>query len=651
MFTKTSSEFKRLYRGLDTEQKKAVDAVEGPVMVIAGPGTGKTHLLTLRIANILRLTDTSPDSILALTFTESAAHSMHKRLIEIIGSAAYRVHISTFHSFCNEIIGRFPEEFERIIGARNASVIDQINILEELIKNKRLKFLKPYGNPFYYINDILSAISELKREGVDTSTLARHIATEEKAFLSKPDLYYEEGRYRGKMRGVYREMEKHIYRSKEMLALYRGYEKSLSERGLYDYEDMIMETISVLERNESLLLRLQEQYQYILADEHQDANYAQNRLLELLSSFHENPNLFVVGDEKQAIFRFQGASLHNFFSFFERYPEALVVHLKKNYRSSQFILDGAHSVIVNNPVPDTRLRPRLVSCRKEKGLKIRLWMFSKPENEHMFVADEIEHRLRNNVSPKEIAVLYRNNHDVFDIASELEKRGILFSIASEQNVLADGEIRKLILLFRAVCDLGNEELVAKTMFVDFLKILPLDAYKIISYAKNTKSSLLNVARSKKKLKEIGVEDPASLNRFFKGLFSWNTLAHNRWPLDMIEILARESGFIAHALTLPNSHEVIRKLDSFVSYVAQMMPSHREHTLSDVLSYLDVLEKYRVPVRTRGDHGEFLEGIQLMTAHKAKGLEFDHVFIIGAADGHWGNKRATRLIKIPGQFPV
>ena len=282
-----------------------MDAIEGPVMVIAGPGTGKTSILTLRIANILAKTDSTPDSILALTFTESGVHSMRAKLSDIIGSATYKVNINTFHGFANEIIKNYPEEFPRIIGSNNATDIDQIKILEEIIGSSKLQKLKPYGDSYYYVRPILSEIKNLKRENVSPEKLAEIVKGQEKNFSGIEDLHHKNGKYSGEMKGKYKDIEKSIEKNKELLTVYKKYEKALTEKRLYDYEDMILEAIKSLTRDKGLLLELQEKYQYILADEHQDANNSQNKMLELISGFHENPNLFVVGDEKQAIFRFK----------------------------------------------------------------------------------------------------------------------------------------------------------------------------------------------------------------------------------------------------------------------------------------------------------------------------------------------------------
>ena len=314
--------FESLYDRLNKAQKKAVDAIEGPVMVIAGPGTGKTTILTLRIANILRKTDTAPENVLALTFTESGAYAMRKKLVDLIGTPAYKVNIHTFHGFCNDVIKQYPERFPRIIGSTAITEIDQISIIEGLLlqENKNsedvhIRLLKPYGDPFFYVRPILSEIRGLKREAVDVEAFIKSVAKQNADFDAEPEKVHTKGAHKGKIKGEFVKLGEHVEKNEELAALYEAYQATLAEKKLFDFEDMIVEVVSTLKKDKDLLLMLQENYQYILADEHQDANDAQNELLKLLANFHENPNLFVVGDEKQAIYRFQGASLQNFLGF------------------------------------------------------------------------------------------------------------------------------------------------------------------------------------------------------------------------------------------------------------------------------------------------------------------------------------------------
>jgi DNA helicase-2/ATP-dependent DNA helicase PcrA len=356
----TSGKFNELYKKLNKAQREAVDAIEGPVMVIAGPGTGKTQVLTLRLANILKKTDTPPEAILALTFTEAGVQAMRDRLRKIMGSAAHRVQIHTFHGFANTIISERPESFPRIIGSNVASDAQRLGIVKKVIENASDTMLRPAGDPEFYIWPVLEAIGDLKREAITPDHFARLIDEEEKNFYKREDLYHLKGAYKGKMKGEHQETQKAIEKNKALLSLYRAYEAEMRAAKLIDYDDLIIEVINVLEADDDVRLQIEERCQYVLADEHQDANNGQNKILELITEFHKQPNLFIVGDEKQAIFRFQGASLENFLYFTRKFPEAKVVRLTENYRSTQQILDPAHSLILASP-GDASLRVPLNS--------------------------------------------------------------------------------------------------------------------------------------------------------------------------------------------------------------------------------------------------------------------------------------------------
>lgn len=386
-------EFKKAYGQLNKEQKVAVDTIEGPVMVIAGPGTGKTQVLTLRIANILLKTDTRPEQILALTFTENGATNMRKRLANIIGASGYRVRITTFHSFCNDIIQKYPEFFPRIAGSQSSTEVESISIIESLVQTLPLTILRPWGDPNLYIKDILKKIEELKREGLGHEEFIKKINEAEKRVRENPDLYHEKGAYKGRMKVEFQEYLRKIEKNRELALIYQNYQDKLHELRLYDFSDMILEVMKALgngkmtkgkiEGNE-LKLTLQEEYQYILVDEHQDTNSAQNRILELLSDFHDNPNIFVVGDVKQAIFRFQGASMENFLYFKNKYPTSSLIELFRNYRSTQNILDTAHSLIPT----DTQLESQHVMSKMPFDIKIA--EFKNETVEHYWIAKEIE---------------------------------------------------------------------------------------------------------------------------------------------------------------------------------------------------------------------------------------------------------------------
>ncbi len=630
----SSPAFQELYGRLNNAQKQAVDTIEGPVMVIAGPGTGKTQVLTLRIANILLKTDTSPDAILALTFTEAGVQAMRKRLLSIIGPDAYRVKISTFHGFCNTVISLYPEEFPRIIGASPVLQVDQIAIMGEVIQNSPLSKLRPYGDPLFYVRSALAAISDLKRENVSPDFFEKIIADQERDFSSRADLYHVKGAHKGKMKGEHQDAQKQIEKNKELAIVYRAYEEALRERRLYDFNDMILEVVRAMEGNEDLLLRLQEQHQYILADEHQDANAAQNKLLELLVNFHDNPNLFIVGDEKQAIYRFQGASLENFLYFKRLYPEARIINLTENYRSTQRILDSAHSLIGRNKVADERLALPLIAKTAHSDVHVKVVAVETAAGERAFLTRQVRKLLDEGVAPGEIAILYRDNKDAFEYARVLEKADTPILVESEQNVLDSDEVKKIIMLLRAVSDFGNDEHLVPLLHLDFLGFDEWAIFKLFAEARKERRLVYDLAR------ESELFQP-----FMERLARWSKAAKNRNILEVLEMIMNESGFLGEAIAGAGSRDRLDRIKAFFEEVRLFVENHKDEGFPQLLKYLDTLHEHRISVGKRPRNG-YEAAVRLMTAHRSKGLEFEHVFIVGAYDGHWGNKRRAEQFRLP-----
>lgn len=639
-------EFERLYNRLNEAQQKAVDAIDGPVMVIAGPGTGKTTILTLRIANILKQTDTDPSSILALTFTESGVASIRQKLTEIIGTDAYKVGIYTFHGFCNEVIRDNPESFPRIIGSTSAVEVDQVRILENIIQGGVYEHVKPYGDPYYYVRPALSAIHTLKRENVSIEEFKKRIDAEQQVYDDAPDKIYESGRYKGKQKGAYRDMEKSIAKNRELLHLYEHYESQLAELKLYDFEDMILEVVRAIESDEDLRLRLQERFQYILADEHQDANTAQNRLLELLSSFYESPNLFIVGDEKQAIFRFQGASLENFLYFKEQFPDAKLIQLKHNYRSGQVILDGSFALIsANEEATPDELRVELEAAGRDEAEKVAIAELSTSEVEHAYVGMQIKDRIESGVPLSEIAVMYRDNKDAFAIAQELERIKIPYVIESNQNILADAHIQQLLLLFRTINDITNDAYLFQTLFLSCIDVPHLDVYRLADYCRSNRKRASEVLSDQSQRDNVAFENPEQIRDIFEMLSELSVMAKNRNVLDVFESTIHETGYLRQLLASPNAGERIYRLDQLFEEAGKAAARHNYFSLDQFLDHIDLIERYNLTIKAR--EGQIKkDAVRLMTAHKSKGLEFEEVFIIGVTDRKWGNRHSRTLFKLP-----
>jgi DNA helicase-2/ATP-dependent DNA helicase PcrA len=650
--TGISENFETRYRALNPEQRQAVDTLKGPVMVIAGPGTGKTEVLTMRIANILRQGKDGravvvPEKILALTFTESGAASMRRRLVELIGADAYRVEISTFHGFANRIIRDYPDYFPTIIGATSITEIEQVGILRRLLDTLPLDNLRPFGDRYYHMRAILGAINELKQQGVPPELFSIIAADAKKEFYENPDLTNQSGKFEGKMKGKYVTKSKQVERNVELAIVYAEYQKVLAAGRHYDYSDMIMYVALALAHDDELTQVLQFAYEYFLVDEHQDTNDAQNKIIELIAGANNHPNLFVVGDEKQAIYRFQGASLENFHYFRDHYKDVVLITLRENYRSTQALLDAAQSV-----------SPREIALVAKAGheeIPAHLAVLSSPAVEYYFVARKIRELIEGTggmepVKAEEIAVLYHNNKDVVPIAAMLERQKILFNIESNQDVLGDEEIKKLVRVLRAVQHFGNDVWLAEALHVDFLGIPPIDVYKLSAYAFKERRRMYEVMQYPAGLAAAGVSEAAraAYEKLFHELSEWKRAAKNRGAAEAFEMIVYQSGFIQALLGHPSATEKLAKLHALFDLLKSLIEQQRNYRLDDFFGYLDLMEEHDIAIRGR-DASRSPGRVRLMTAHGSKGLEFDYVFIINAVDRKWGSRTHKESIKLPAKI--
>lgn len=640
---KSQSSFAEAYRALNESQRMAVDAIEGPVMVIAGPGTGKTQILALRIANILTQTDTAPSSIVALTFTEAGVASMRARLVSLIGSRGYQVKIHTFHGFCNTLIKRYPERFPRIIGGEQILELDALKILESILDTETWEFLRPVNHPYYYVREIKSAISELKREHIDPDSLRVRVADEEREIMGKADLYHAKGAHQGKMKGVYGEALERLRKARECAHVYERYEQELAAARRYDFEDTILEVVRMLEDDADLKLMVQEEHHYILADEHQDANGAQNQLLELLSDFHASPNLFIVGDEKQAIYRFQGASLENFLFFRTRYPDAVCIELKSNYRSTQIILDAAHEVIMPTKGHDSIGRPRLEAAVRDQGLPISVRVAPTEMVELRDVACSIRTLIEEGVSPSEIAVLTRRNADISIVARALRAEGISVSSLQDEQVLAMPLVRACVDLFRALGHFGDDSALYPLLCAPFVKISNLDLYRLTE-RREGQASLYALLASRDALVRCGMNDPDACHDFFIALDESATFARDACLLDAVDYALERMGVVRYVIGTKDMHGALAALDVFVRYIAHIGAAHPQFGFRELVKALDDANAYGISLFASPPERQ--SAVRVLTVHRAKGLEYDHVYVPFMHDGRWGSSRGRQRLALP-----
>lgn len=652
----TTPSFDQSYSSLNPEQRSAVDAIDGPVFVIAGPGTGKTQVLTLRIANILAKTDTPPDGILALTFTESGASEMRERLAGFIGSRAAKVRFHTFHGFAESLVARFPDHFPRIVGAQVATDAERAEILDAALLAADVQYLRPFGDPLYYHFAANSAIQTLKRENVTPAILAEKIKQSEEEFEAIPDKYHEKGKYEGKLKGDYEGLQKKIAKTRDLFAVYELYEKGLTDRRRYDYEDLILEAVRALTEDEGFRREVQEGLLYILADEHQDANRAQNAILELLVEYSERPNLFIVGDEKQAIYRFQGADLDNVQYFRGRFEGTQVIVLKENYRSTQTILDNALALIAASP--DERLSRLPLSAQAAAGGKkddkaaaartmdrpITLATFTTPSGEVAYIADEIEKLIANGVAPDEIAILARRNRDVLWLGERLSQRNIPVTLGSEDS-LNNRFVRALVRFLELINEPRDERL-AGVLSLPGFGISAADAWRITQKARTEKVPVFDVLASDQFLKEARVTEPGGVaaRKLFEKVTELGTKASIERPAVVAEEALGASGLLNAVLTAGDRAESLAAIRAFLTMLENL--SEREHdallprALELVSLYLE--RGLLLPAAISEASGR----VKLMTVHRAKGREFRYVFLPRLTESAWSTRTRAEHFYVP-----
>ncbi|MEO6582813.1 MAG: ATP-dependent helicase, partial [Ferruginibacter sp.] len=458
---KLAEKFKEEYNKLNENQRKAVDTIDGPVMVIAGPGTGKTQILAARIGKILLDTDTLPENILCLTYTDAGSIAMRRRLVTFIGADAYKVNIHTFHSFCNDVIQDNLHLFDK--HALDAiSELENIQLFKQLIdafpKNHALKRYR--GDVYYEIKNLQNLFSAMKREGWIPSQVNSAIDAYLADLPNREDFIYKK-KYKEFNAGDLKK-SKHDDELERMNKLrsavneFENFQNLMRTKNRYDFDDMINWVIKVFEENANVLNNYQEKYQYILVDEYQDTSGTQNRLVELLINYWDKPNVFVVGDDDQSIYRFQGANVENMLAFANAYTKDLMtVVLTNNYRSTQPILDISKTLIDKNAERLVKQIPGLSKDLVASHEEIKLLLHTPLINEYTTVKAEmgditykIADLLQQGAAAGNIAVLYKENKYGEELARYMRLKNIPVYTKRSINILDDPFINKIILLLR-----------------------------------------------------------------------------------------------------------------------------------------------------------------------------------------------------------
>ena len=645
-------QFDEILQKLNPAQKQAVDRIEGPVLVVAGPGTGKTHILAARVGKILQETDAQAYNILCLTFSDAGVVAMRQRLLRFIGPDAHRVQIYTFHSFCNKII-------QDNLGLFGRQMLEPLDDLERIDIVRDLLHELPPEHPmrrstidgYFYESHLRDLFRLMKQEGWKVNELLKKIDQYLEQLPERGEYRYQRNHgnnRKGDLKEALFSAEVHrMDLLKAAIPLYENYIEFLHRRGRYDFEDMILWVLDAFQNYPALLRSLQEQFLYVLVDEYQDTNGAQNQILRALISYWESPNVFIVGDDDQSIYEFQGARLKNLMDFHEDYASFLqTIVLRDNYRSTPAILRLAGQLIQQN---ERRLITELTNLGLDKKLEAAgtyatsdlepvLRVYENQFQEIAGITARIEEAKEAGIPPEEIAVIYSRHRQAELLVEFLQRRGIPFQVQRSPNILDDPFLQRIRTMLTY---LVREQTLPGSGEAQLFRILHYRNWGIrpddlarVNLAKRKESNENLRIWLPDRLPEIPqLTEPGKLRNTLLCLDALLDQLDAMPLLRFVQTLFQETGLLGEAMEEEEREEKLGVLHSFLDFVRQQSlrnPRLDPAGLLDILRRMDA-NKLAIP-RTEVLPGG--DGVQLLTAHSSKGLEFRYVFMLGCSRKEW-----------------
>ncbi len=621
--------FDEQYARLNPDQKLAVDTIDGPVLVIAGPGTGKTQVLGLRIANILKVTDSDPGSILCLTFQDASVQAMKTRLQKFIGNAAYKVNIHTFHSFCSEIIRTFPYEFEFTDDVEAIKDIDKLQIYKDILTHNKLTSLQQRNDILGNFKGISSAISNLKKEFVSPQKLAILIENFEQSLEEKV-----------------RKLEaRKIEKMRDLHTFYIKYLERMQESNLIDFDDMIYKVTERFSTNEELVTYFQEQYLYTLVDEFQDTNNAQLELIKSVSRFQElESNIFAVGDDDQTIFRFQGASSDNFDAFLNIFPQSEIIVLHTNYRSNQRIIDASADLIQHNPgrisesklFQDKNLSKHFTASQTSTAPEnTQAHEFEHSFHEDFWIGRKITELTQQGVKLSDIAIIARTNRQIVSITKFLDSFNLPYLIRRSESILEDKHIKHLITILEIIHSpekLKVNALMWEVLSQDFLGQNDFDVFSLYHDAKEREMTMYDF------VKKTNLPKYNDILTFLNQILALNQYSLNNSIANTFTKTIHGLQIIKFFESLPDSYTKINKVSSLFQYISTRMKFIKEYSLETFLDEIQIMldKNIVLSIDPIDIHAE--NKVNIITAHSAKGLEFEYVIVYQCSETKWEKQR-------------
>ena len=572
-----------IYDTLNREQKKAVEQTEGPLLILAGAGSGKTRCLTHRIAYMIDEMGVKPWNILAITFTNKAAGEMRERVDNLVGFGADQVWVSTFHSLCVRILRRYIN----LIGYDTEFSIYDTDDQKTVIKGicKRLEI----DPKMFKEKALLKAISSAKDELIGVREFELDAA------------------------GDY---SKSVYAK-----VYREYQETMQKNNALDFDDLIFKTVDLFKTRPEVLDYYQERFQYIMVDEYQDTNTAQFELVRLLADKYRN--LCVVGDDDQSIYRFRGANIRNILDFEKYFPEAVVIKLEQNYRSTQSILDAANSVIQNNQ----GRKDKALWTERGSGNRIHLRQFDNAYEEAEYIADDVSRKVRKEgLQYRDCAVLYRTNMQARLLEERMIMEGVPYNVVGGTNFYSRAEIKDILAYLKTIDNGRDEVAVRRIINIPKRGIGAATIDKLEDYAQMRDIGLYEAMEYADDIMSLG-KSTAKIRNFVDLIYGLRKAAAELPVAELIREIIDKIDYKEYLSDYDDesAEDRMENVDELITKAVTYQESHEDATLTEFLAEVALVADI-----------DNLEGednrVVLMTLHSAKGLEFPNVYITGMEDG-------------------
>ncbi|HEX7543339.1 MAG TPA: ATP-dependent DNA helicase [Candidatus Limnocylindrales bacterium] len=636
-----------LLDGLNPEQRRAVCHGEGPLLVIAGAGTGKTQMITRRIAWLIATRRARPSEILALTFTDKAAQEMQARVDQLVPYGYTDATVSTFHAFGDRLVREFALELGLPTDTRVLARPEVVIFLRERLFAFALDEYRPLGDPTRFLAALASLFSRCKDEDVSPQAFldfAASLASESlaaQAAAGDPD-----------------ELAALVQRARregELAGAYARYQELLREAGLIDFGDQVSLALRLLRDSPASRLELQRRYRYILVDEFQDTNRAQSQLVELLAAPHGN--ITVVGDDDQSIYKFRGAAISNILEFRRSHPRSRQIVLRRNYRSRAPILDASHRLIHFNDPDRLEVRngidKRLVAVRRGKETPVRQLPFATGSEEADWIAREIATRIAAGARARDFAILVRANADADPILRSLNLCDVPWRFSGTSGLYSRPEVRLLLAFLRTIADLSSSVDLYGLAASEVYGLGGPDLTTIVNTARRRNRSLWEVVEELTRqpgLLRLTTETRATLERLVADIRRYTELAHEKPAGEVLYRFLRDSGLLSRLASTDSvaAEEALQNIARFFEIVRSQTDLLPDDRVVFVARHLQTLiDAGDDPATAEVDPDA--DAVAVLTVHKSKGLEFPVVFMIGLVDGRFPARTRREPLALPAEL--